>query len=341
MRRKRTTTTCNHNNSTTAIATTSSVTTAIRDRRRFLGAVAGTAVAGILPGCRRSAAPGQRGTSGASAMTQTSSSSSSSATPSATSRMPVLFVGHGSPMNAIEDNRWSRGFRALAALLPRPKAIVAVSAHWFVPGTFVTDNAHPKTIHDFGGFPRALFEMQYPAPGDVELARRLVGMLGDRAALRSDWGLDHGTWSVLHHLVPDADCPVVQLSIDRRMPPAEHLALARALAPLRQQGILVMGSGNITHNLRYAMTSYQRGDESTPPWASTFDTDVARAAEQHDHDFLARAVESEAGRMSHPILDHYLPLLYAVGAADREDAVRFPISGFELGSLSMRSVIFG
>jgi 4,5-DOPA dioxygenase extradiol len=244
-------------------------------------------------------------------------------------------------MNAIEDNRWSRGFRTLATLLPRPKAILAVSAHWFVPGTFLTDNAHPKTIHDFGGFPRALFEMQYPAPGDVELARKVVAMLGaERAALRSDWGLDHGTWSVLHHLVPAADCPVVQLSIDRRMAPADHLALARTLAPLREEGVLVMGSGNITHNLRYAMTSYQQGDETTPDWASSFDADVARAVEQHDGDFLARAVESDAGRMSHPILDHYLPLIYALGAANQRGSVRFPISGFELGSLSMRSVIF-
>jgi len=261
---------------------------------------------------------------------------------SAPGRMPVLFVGHGSPMNAIEDNAWSRGFRALAALLPRPKAILAVSAHWFVAGTFLTGNARPETIHDFSGFPRALYEMQYPAPGEVDLARRVVRLLGEeRASLRTDWGLDHGTWSVLHHLRPAADLPVVQLSIDRRMPPAGHLAIGRALAPLRREGVLVLGSGNITHNLRHAMMSAHRGELSTPAWAGDFDAEVARAVEQHDGDFLARAVESDAGRMAHPTLDHYLPLLYAVGAADPRDAVQFPISGFALSSLSMRSVILG
>jgi 4,5-DOPA dioxygenase extradiol len=257
-------------------------------------------------------------------------------------RMPILFVGHGSPMNAIQDNAWSRGFRSLAALLPSPKAILAVSAHWFVPGTFLTGNERPETIHDFGGFPRALYEMQYPAPGDLDLARRVVRLLGEaQASLRTDWGLDHGTWSVLHHLRPAADTPVVQLSIDERVPPEGHLAIGRALAPLRDEGVLVIGSGNITHNLRHAMTSAHRGEPATPSWASGFDADVARAVEQHDGGFLTRAVESDAGRMAHPTLDHYLPLLYAVGAADPHDSVRFPITGFDLSSLSMRSVLLG
>ncbi len=271
-----------------------------------------------------------------------SSASSTSQQHGGPGRMPVLFVGHGSPMNAIEDNEWSRGFRSLAALLPQPRAILSISAHWFVPGTFLTANARPETLHDFGGFPEALYQMQYPAPGDVELARRVVRLVGDeRAALTTDWGLDHGTWSVLHHLRPAADCPVVQLSIDERLPPAEHLAIARALAPLRDEGILVMGSGNITHNLRHAFGSFRRGDLSTPPWAVAFDADVSRAVEQHDAAHLVRAVESDAGRMSHPTLDHYLPLLYAIGASDPHDAVRFPITGFDLGSLSMRSVVLG
>jgi 4,5-DOPA dioxygenase extradiol len=258
-------------------------------------------------------------------------------------RLPVLFVGHGSPLNAIEDNAWSRGFRALGGLFPRPKAILAISAHWYVSGTSLTGNAHPETIHDFGGFPRGLFEMQYPAPGDVELARRIARLLGEgRATLRTDWGLDHGTWSVLHHVRPAADCPVVQLSLDATLPPSGHLALGRALAPLRDEGVLVMGSGNVTHNLRHAMTHLRSGgDVATPAWASDFDADVARAVEQHDGDFLARAVESDAGRMSHPTIEHYLPLLYVVGAADPHDAVRFPITGFDASSISMRSVLFG
>jgi len=258
------------------------------------------------------------------------------------SRMPVLFVGHGSPMNAIEDSQWSRGFRAMASLVPaHVKAILCVSAHWFVAGTFTTGNDEPKTIHDFGGFPDELFAMQYPAPGDVGLARRVVDLLGPaRASVRMDWGLDHGTWSVLHHLRPAADLPVVQLSIDGRMPPAGHLDLGRALAPLRDEGVLILGSGNMTHNLRYAIMHNQSGDLSTPDWASSFDRDVAHALEQHDGKFLAEVARSDAGRMSHPTLDHYLPLLYVVGAADAKDQARFPITGFDLGSLSMRSVVF-
>jgi 4,5-DOPA dioxygenase extradiol len=245
-------------------------------------------------------------------------------------------------MNAIEDNVWSRGFRALAKLLPRPKAILCVSAHWFVPGTFLTGNERPKTIHDFSGFPKALYEMQYPAPGDPALAERVVGLLGKRrASLRTDWGLDHGTWSVLHYLFPAADCPVVQLSIDETRPPEEHLAIGKGLAPLREEGVLVMGSGNITHNLRHALGSMRRKETGTPPWARDFDADVARAVEAHDGAFLARAVESDAGQMAHPSPDHYLPLLYVVGAAADADRVQFPITGFDLSSLSMRAVLLG
>lgn len=254
-------------------------------------------------------------------------------------RMPVLFVGHGSPMNAIEDNEWSRGFRKLAGLLPEPKAILSVSAHWYVPGTFVTGNERPRTIHDFGGFPPELYEQQYPAPGSVELASRVAKLAG--ASVRSDWGLDHGTWTVLKYLRPKADLPVVQLSIDARLPAAGHLALGQSLAPLREEGVLILGSGNVTHNLRHAFASWQRGDTSTPVWARTFDADVAQAAGQHDGPALARLAETDAGRISHPTPDHYLPLLYANGAADARDEVKFPLSGFDMGSLSMRSILYG
>jgi 4,5-DOPA dioxygenase extradiol len=257
-------------------------------------------------------------------------------------RMPVLFVSHGSPMNAIEDNAWSRGFRNLARLVPTPEAILSISAHWYVSGTFVTGDERPKTIHDFGGFPDALHRMRYPAPGDPALAERVVRLLGEApASLRDDWGLDHGTWSVLHHLRPAADVPVVQLSVDARLAPPDHLARGRALAPLRDEGVLVMASGNITHNLRHAFASGGGGDAPTPSWASAFDADVARALEQHDTAFLVRALDTEAGRLSHPTPDHYLPLLYAVGASEPGDAVRFPITGFDLGSLSMRTVLLG
>ena len=255
-------------------------------------------------------------------------------------RMPVLFVGHGSPMNAIEDNQWSRGFRALGEQLPRPRAILSISAHWFVAGTFLTGNARPKTIHDFGGFPQALYDMQYPAPGDPELAGRVAALLGeDRVTVTDQWGLDHGTWSVLHHLRPEADCPVVQLSIDRDLPPAEHLALARGLQPLRNEGVLMMGSGNMVHNLGHALA--HSDDPETPPWAIRFDADVTQALEQRDGEFLGRAPETDDGRVAHPSLDHYLPLLYAFGAALPEDAVSYPLMGFDLCSLSMRAVLFG
>jgi 4,5-DOPA dioxygenase extradiol len=256
--------------------------------------------------------------------------------------MPVLFVGHGSPMNAIQDNEWSRGFRSLAALLPRPRAILAVSAHWFTAGTFATSNPRPGTIHDFGGFPDELHRVQYPAPGDPALARRAVGLAGPgRASLRDDWGLDHGTWSVLRHLLPAADVPVVQLSIDGRLPPEEHLALGRALAPLRDEGVLIMGSGNATHNLRHAFAAWGRGERSTPAWARDFDAAVARALERADGAALAGALATDEGRMAHPTPDHYLPILYAAGAASASDPVRFPIEGFDLGSLSMRAFMAG
>ncbi len=254
-------------------------------------------------------------------------------------RMPVLFIGHGSPMNAIEDNQWSRAMVSLGTNLPEPRAIVCISAHWFVGGTFVTANPMPKTIHDFGGFPQELFEVQYPARGDVDLAKRITALLAERRAEeRTDWGLDHGTWSVVKHLRPKADIPVLQVSIHRSLPASAHIAIGRALAPLRDDGVIVMGSGNITHNLRHAFSN--RGGE-TPQWATSFDADITRALEQRDEGFLVRALDTENGKRSHPTPDHYLPLLYAYGAASEADVVTSPITGFDWGSLSMRSVQFG
>jgi 4,5-DOPA dioxygenase extradiol len=258
------------------------------------------------------------------------------------SRMPVLFVGHGNPLNAIQDNVWSRGLRDLARALPRPKAILAVSAHWYVEGTFTTGNERPETIHDFGGFPEDLYRVQYPAPGDPDLARRIVERVGERrASVSAKWGLDHGTWSVLVHLRPAADVPVVQLSIDGRLAPAEHLAIGRALAPLRDEGVLVLGSGNLVHNLRHAFGAWHRGETGTPEWAREFDLGIARALERRETDHLVGALASDAGRRSHPTPDHYLPLLYAAGASGAGDQVTFPIEGFDLVSLSMRAVRWG
>jgi 4,5-DOPA dioxygenase extradiol len=256
-------------------------------------------------------------------------------------RMPALFVGHGSPMNAIEDNRWSRALRELARLLPRPRSVLAISAHWFVEGTRITGHPRPPTIHDFGGFPRVLHDMEYPAPGDPALAERVRSLLGeDRVALDEGRGLDHGVWSVLIHLFPQADVPVVQVSLDERLTPREHYHLARPLRSLRDEGVLLLASGNVTHNLGYAMRRHAQGDDSTPDWAARFDEAVKRACAERDGDALASLLESEDGRMAHPGPDHYLPLLYAAATADERDETSFPIEGFDWGSLSMRSVVF-
>lgn len=261
----------------------------------------------------------------------------------ASGTMPVLFVGHGSPMNVIEDNRWSRGFASLAGLVPRPSAILAVSAHWFVDGTFLTADARPRTIHDFHGFPRALYEIEYRAPGKVDLAARVRRLLGaERAALSSDWGLDHGTWSVLRWIFPDADVPVVQLSIDRRLGPKQHLELGRSLGELRREGVLILGSGNVVHNLRDAIGRMGAGRTETPAWARRFDGAVADAVEQHDTRGLVELWPgSEDAQAAHPSPDHFLPLVYACAAADGDDRVRFPTEGFDLGSISMRNIIWG
>jgi 4,5-DOPA dioxygenase extradiol len=257
--------------------------------------------------------------------------------------MPVLFVGHGSPMNVIDDNRWSRGFASLRELVPRPSAILAISAHWYVSGTYLTGDLHPRTIHDFSGFPPALYELDYPAPGAVDLAERVRAALGtQRASLSSDWGLDHGTWSVLRWMFSEADIPVVQLSLDRRLAPRQHYELARSLADLRHQGVLILGSGNVVHNLRDALPRLQTGSAETPDWAARFDDTVRQAVIQHDVRALVELwPDTDDGRIAHPTPDHWLPLLYVLGASDEGDRVRFPTEGFDLGSISMRNVAFG
>lgn len=256
--------------------------------------------------------------------------------------MPVLFVGHGSPMNAIEDNRWSRGFTALGAELPRPAAVLAVSAHWYVDGTFLTGQARPPTLHDFGGFPRALYEVRYPSPGQPELAQRVRRMLGEaRAALDEQWGIDHGSWSVLRWMYPGAQVPVIQLSIDRRLDARRHFELGRSLAALREEGVLILASGNIVHNLRDAFTRMRAGNTDTPAWAARFDAEVRDTLQDRDWArLLDLASDTDDGRQAHPTPDHWLPLLYAAGAAAETPDVAFTSEGFDLGSLSMRNVIF-
>lgn len=253
-------------------------------------------------------------------------------------RMPTLFVGHGTPMNAILDNQWTHAFKALANEVPRPKAILSISGHFYVPGIYVTDNVTPPTIHDFGGFPQALFDIEYRCPGSPELANRVSELLDGHAQLTDKWGLDHGTWSVLLHMYPEADVPVVQLSIDQRLAPEVHVAIGRALAPLRDEGVLILGTGNITHNMRVGF--WQQKEGVVPDWSSRFDSLVADATGRHDAAELARLAESEAGEEAHSGFDHYFPLLYVAGAANDDDPVSYPIVGYDR-AFSMRAVKFG
>lgn len=262
-------------------------------------------------------------------------------TASSAARMPVLFAGHGNPMNAILDNKWSQGFRHLGELVPRPKAILAVSAHWYVPGTYLMGNHDPKTIHDFGGFPRELYEVQYPAPGAPGLAEDASHLLAPwQASVRSDWGLDHGTWSVLRHMYPKADIPVVQLSIDGHAPIQSHWDIGQALRPLRDQGVLIVGSGNLVHNLRSAFAKMRAGVDTRESWATEFDERTASSLQNLDRAGLEQACATTTGHLAHPLPDHYIPILYAAGAAGRDADVSFPVEGFDMGDISMRAVLF-
>jgi 4,5-DOPA dioxygenase extradiol len=255
-------------------------------------------------------------------------------------RMPVLFVGHGSPLYAIQDNPWSRSFQMLADLIPRPEAILMVSAHWYTDGTFITADEHPPTIHDFYGFPKELHEVQYPALGHRQLAHRVESLIGDGARLSSQWGLDHGAWSVLRRMYPDADVPVIQLSINWNLRVPEHFELARSLEPLREQNVLVMGSGNVTHNLRDLMVRMQTGDTAVPAWARNFDEQLKGILTRRDTEALLRLwPDSDDARRAHPTPDHFLPLVYTYAVTDARDRVRFPIEGFDY-SASMRAVLY-
>jgi 4,5-DOPA dioxygenase extradiol len=256
-------------------------------------------------------------------------------------RMPVLFVGHGSPVYAIEDNHWSRGFRALPSLIRKPSAILTISAHWFTDGTLITGNEKPITIHDFFGFPRELNEVQYSAPGNLDLGLRIKGLIGeDVAEITEEWGLDHGTWSVLRWMYPKADVPVVQLSINRNLSMLQHFELAKSLAPLRDEDVLIIGSGNITHNLRDIMVRMQTGDLSIPNWAAKFDRKLKDILEARDTQALLELwPNSDDARRAHPTPDHFLPIIYTYATTDSRDVVRFPIEGFDRSS-SMRAIMY-
>jgi 4,5-DOPA dioxygenase extradiol len=255
--------------------------------------------------------------------------------------MPALFVGHGNPLNAIGRNAWTRSWAALGAALPRPRAILAVSAHWYLPETAVTAMPAPRTIHDFAGFPPELSEVRYPAPGDPALAARVADLLSPMPVrLDRSWGLDHGTWSVLVHIFPAADVPVVQLAIDGTQPPESHRALGRRLAPLRDEGVLVVGSGNLVHNLH----AYAWGKRHAEPydWALRFEARARELLIAGEDDTLDDYKGlGEDALLSVPTPDHFLPLLYVLGLRRRSDDVSFPVGGIDGGSVSMLAVRFG
>jgi 4,5-DOPA dioxygenase extradiol len=253
--------------------------------------------------------------------------------------MPVAFIGHGSPMNTLERNRYTDTWRRIGESVPKPRAILSVSAHWTTQGTAVTAIEKPKTIHDFYGFPQALFDVQYPAPGDPGLAARVRELLAPvEVEMDRAWGLDHGTWSVLVHAFPQADIPVVQLSLDGTQPPGVHYELGKRLAPLREEGILVVGSGNVVHNLRLM----KRGGGPAFDWAVRFNEKVRGYLSSRDHQALAGFERlGEDARLSVPTPEHFLPLLYIAALQREEEDMSFAVDGYEMGSLGMLTAVAG
>lgn len=255
--------------------------------------------------------------------------------------MPAIFIGHGNPMNALTVNVYTRSWRSIGEAMPKPKAVLCISAHWYIPALAVTAMEQPRTIHDFGGFPRELFEFQYPAQGSPDLASRVNELLGGAAAFDTGrWGLDHGTWSILCHIFPDADVPVVQLSINETEPAAFHYELAAKLRPLRDEGVLIVGSGNLVHNLH----AYAWGDQSREPfdWALRFEQKARELMAAGDHaPLIGYETLGQDALLSAPTPDHYLPLLYVLAQQQAGDDVSFPVEGFDGGSISMTSVRIG
>ncbi|MES2942032.1 MAG: 4,5-DOPA dioxygenase extradiol [Pseudomonadota bacterium] len=259
-------------------------------------------------------------------------------------RMPSIFVGHGSPMNAIQDNEFTRHLARWGAALGRPVAILSISAHWLTPGqTAVGIDIRPKTIHDFGGFPAELHQLEYPARGAPAVAREAASLLKSVSATGSeDWGLDHGTWTVLHHMYPKADVPVFQLSIDYAQPGTYHHAIGRELSALRDKGVLIMGSGNVVHNLRATERDTQQGIMASKPWAQSFDNSVKQALAARDDNALINYLALDgSAKMAVPTPDHYWPFLYALGAAGKAEKTLTTFEGFQSGTISMRCLQWG
>jgi 4,5-DOPA dioxygenase extradiol len=262
-------------------------------------------------------------------------------------RMPVLFIGHGSPMNVILDNTYTRSLAVLGRDLPRPKAIMVISAHWLTNGTFVTCMERPKTIHDFSGFPDELYAMRYPSPGAPEAARLVTDAVKRvRVACSHEWGLDHASWAVLKHVYPQADVPVFEMSLAYTFnewypkPLQYHYDLAKELAGLRRQGVLIIGSGNIVHNL--GMLDFENVEAPAVDWAGEFDNKVKQCLQSGNHDALLRYQElGPESRLAVPTLDHYLPMIYAAALQEKDEPLVFMHEGFQYGSISMRCFRIG
>lgn len=255
--------------------------------------------------------------------------------------MPAIFFGHGNPMNALVKNDWTEAWETIGKTIQTPRAILCISAHWYLPETLVTAMAAPRTIHDFGGFPDELFRIQYPAPGDPKLAHQICDLLQPiYIGLDHKWGLDHGTWSVLCHVFPNADVPIVQLSIDKTQPATFHFELGGRLAPLRDEGILICGSGNLVHNLH--TYSWGRHMPELYDWAMQFEATARELMQNGDFEALINyETLGHEALLSIPTPDHYLPLLYVLGTARENDAISFPVEGADGGSISMLTISLG
>ena len=254
------------------------------------------------------------------------------------SKMPALFLGHGNPMNALESNLFSKTWKLLGKSIAQPKAILAISAHWETRGTSVTAMERPSTLHDFGNFPQALFDVQYPAKGDPPLAQKIQSLITQTPVkLDYDWGLDHGTWSLLTHMFPEANIPVLQLSLNRNLSSEDHYKIGQELKQLRDEGILILGSGNIVHNL-----SRMSSDPKDKPfdWAMEFDDKIKRLLLEGNHlGILGFESLGEIARMSVPTLEHFLPLIYIIALQEKDDRITFPTEGMDLKAISMRGAM--
>lgn len=258
-------------------------------------------------------------------------------------KLPVLFIGHGSPMNGIEDNEFSRTWAKFGEEIPKPKAVLVISAHWLTSGTFVTAMEKPKTIHDFGGFPKELFDVQYPAPGNPELALETSKLITTtNVGLDHDWGLDHGTWTVVRHMYPDANIPVLQMSIDYNKPASYHYELSKQLEKLRKKGVLIIGSGNMVHNLRMVAWDKLNEPEYGYDWAYEISQTFKEKILSHSHNDLMNYEKlGSAAKLAIPTPDHYFPLIYTLGLQGKDDEVNFFNDKAVGGSLTMTSIKFG